>query len=172
MAPMVSPLLATLALKVALIASFCALYALGGQGIKQFRRFVLPAVYVALCGLILWLKGVVHIAPYLALLLMFVACNPPVSYGEKYTKNKPSLKVLFRGICGLLFGLATSAPIYLFHGNLQIIALNCLFATGASILLGVINPFTSITSISGNKKTILEDVCIALAYIAILTIVL
>jgi hypothetical protein len=114
----------------------------------------------------MWLKGVVQITPYIALVLMFVACNPPVSYGEKYTKNKVGLKVLFRGICGLLFGLATSVPIYLLHGNLQLIVLNCLLATASSIALGVINPFPSKW---GNKATITEDILIALSYIAVLT---
>ncbi len=166
MVQMVSPLLATLALKVALTASFCALYALGGQGIKQFRRFVLPAVYVALCGLILWLEGVVQLAPYVSLLGMFLACNPPVSYGEKYTHDKTGLKILFRGLCGLFFGLTTSATIYLLHGSLQLIVGNCLLATVSSIALGVTNPFPSKW---GNKATITEDILIALSYIAVIT---
>lgn len=158
-----------IALKLLLVVAFCALYALGGQGIKQFRRFVLPAVYVALCGLILWLKGVVQITPYIALVLMFVACNPPVSYGEKFTKNKVGLKVLFRGICGLLFGLATSALIYLLSGNIKLIVANCLLATVSSITLGVTNPFPSKW---GNWATITEDMFIALSYIGVVALMI
>lgn len=157
-----------IALKLLLVVAFCALYALGGQGIKQFRRFVLPAVYVALCGLVLWLKGVVQIAPYLALLLMFVACNPPVSYGEKYTKNKIGLKVLFRGICGAMFGLAQAALLFL-TGHPLMAGVALVTSTVTSIALGVTNPFPSKW---GNWATIAEDVCIALGYISLLAVVL
>lgn len=163
-----APFYSILAIKIVLIASFCALYALGGQGIKQFRRFVLPAVYVALCGLIMWLKGVVQIAPYIALVLMFVACNPPVSYGEKYTKNKVGLKVLFRGICGALFGLAQGAVLLLTgHPLMAVVAL--IVATATSVTLGVLNPFPSKW---GNWATITEDMFIALSYISLLAVFL
>lgn len=157
-----------IALKLLLVFCFCALYALGGQGHKQFRRFVLPSVYVALCGLILWLHGAVSIVPYLALPLMFLACNPPVSYGEKYTHNKVGLKVLFRGICGSLFGLAQGAVLFLTgHPLMAVVAL--VVSTVTSISLGVTNPFPAKW---GNWATITEDILISLSYVGIVALMI
>jgi len=158
-----------LAIKIALIASFCALYALGGQGHKQFRRILNPIVYTIIgCLLLLTVERLTLIIAS-SFPLMFLAANPVVSYGEKYTKNKTSLKILFRGLCGLFYGLATSLPIYLLHGSIQLIVGNCLLATVASIVLGVLNPFPKSW---GNWATITEDVCISLCYVIILTVFL
>lgn len=157
-----------IAFKLLLVVCFCALYALGGQGHKQFRRFVLPTVYMALCGLILWLRGVTSIVQYLALPLMFLACNPPVSYGEKYTHDKTALKVLFRGICGALYGIAQGSALLLTgHPLMAVFAL--LASTATSIALGVTNPFPVKW---GNWATVAEDVCISLSYVTFLTMVL
>jgi hypothetical protein len=147
-------------LKIAAFAQFVFFYQEGGQGHKWMRSWLGPSV---LAGLLLLIQIIDHRFSLLAALgaLLYIAAANGFAYGEKFTHNKTSLKILFRGLCGASYGLCGLligiGGHQVFIGLLQLTQ-----AIIGSIALGVFNPFPTSW---GNKATRAEDTGISLGYI-------
>ena len=137
----------------ALVVIFAALCALGGQGIKQFRRFVAPAIFGGGICFLAYLKNELGLLValgsgwYCPSLLLF-----------KYGVNDGNVwkKILLRGLYGgslglggLLIGLGLGHP---WLGSIQLV-----LASASCITFGVVNPFPNSW---GNLATVVEDLFI------------
>ena len=145
-----------LALKFLLVVSFVYFYQEGGQGKKWIKSWIAPSVLAALIILIAFLDHRLKLFTFIGALCYLAAANG-FAYGVKFTKGKTILKILFRGLCGLSYGICGAIVT---HNFLPII-----LSTSGSILFGVLNPFPSKW---GDWATRTEDICIALSYVAII----
>ena len=151
------------ALMLFAIAVFIACYALGGQGQKYFRHWIGPASLGSFILLVTLLKD--NLSPFVLLgsLLYLLAANG-FAYGDKQTHDKTWLKVLFRGLCGLSYGLC-GLLIGVGSGHWVLGVIQAILATAGSIFFGVVNPLGSRW---GNWSTVVTDVCIAAGYVLLI----
>lgn len=142
---------------------FVLCYQEGGQGPKWTRRFVGPiflGLVVSAIGLIAHNTNPLYYAGGWGFL---VAANG-FSYGGKYTHNKTGLKILFRGLCGLSYGLC-SLMLGLSTGHVVYGVGQIGVSILASVIFGVFGPFPNAW---GDWKTRTEDVCISSFYMLFL----
>lgn len=144
------------------LGSFVVCYILGGQGHKLARKWVGPAILAVSVPVF----GLLHHTFTFYLLaspLYFLAANS-VSYGVDWTQDIPWKKVLFRAICGALYGLP--ALFFSLGHNPLIGVLQLILAALLSVFFGVFSPFSRF--LSGNLPTMLEDAFIATGYVLLL----
>lgn len=146
---------------------FIACYILGGQSFKWARKWVGSIVFGLSVILNLYLIQKLSILGIIGGASYLLASNS-FSYGVDFTQDKLSLKILFRGLCGAMYGLSgllIAISVGMILGGIQ----QVLLAVGWSIYLGAFNP---IGSRFGNKSTYITDGIIALSYILIVFIIL
>lgn len=153
-----------LAIKFFAIVQFVLFYQGGGQGHKWMKKWLGPSLLAALTLLVEFLIHKLGILTAVGSLLYLAAANG-FSYGDKYTHDKVGLKIMFRGLCGLSYGVC-ALLVSLGTGHWVLGTVQLLLATSASILFGVLNPFPASW---GNWATRVEDICIALiGYVSLL----
>lgn len=149
----------TFLLKVISILIFCGLYAIGGQGHRWTKKWVGPSVFGVLMIVLAFFGDKFNALTFLGSVLYLLAANS-FSYGESWTQNKLWKKILFRGLCGMMYGvsgvLIAAGAGHIFFGIFQAI-----LAISGSIYFGVFNPFSKL----GDRGVILEDVFISLGFV-------
>ena len=100
--------------------------------------------------------------------LSYLTITHIFSYGEKFTQNKISLKILSRCLCGASWGIG-GLLIGIGTGHIVLGALQLVLAILSSALFGVLNPFPTKW---GNLATMSEDACIATGYVVIVFLML
>ncbi len=140
---------------------FIACYVIGGQKFKWLKSIFSPLVYGL--GLIaLWLIfGCFNWISSMGAAAYIIAASW-LSYGSKNTHDNLWLKILFRGLIGLGYGLC-AFTITAGHGISWYGFFELFLCTAGSITFGVWNFFPQKW---GNKAAMADDAMIAICYMA------
>jgi len=115
------------------------LYGLGGSDLvrKWVRRYLMPAILGISITLISLYQGTFSFYYLIAPIITLIATT--LGYGKNQTGDSTFLKIVYRSLIGLVFGLA-GLPIAFVTGNWLLFGFHVVLCVSAMTIFGVWNP--------------------------------